>query len=91
MLPKTSFIDAIDSLDRLEAIRAYLLEGTLDQMPVDYRDRQLVQFHWLLGLCSDCLDEELKSLRTLVQHLDTQSRACSVPTERRSEPLTEED
>jgi hypothetical protein len=90
MLPKTSFIDAIDSLDRLQAIRKYLLEGTLDQMPVDSRDKQLVQFHWLLGLCSDCLDEELNSLRILVQHLSSQSRACS-EAERRSEPLTEED
>ncbi len=88
MLPKTSFIDALDSLDRLQAIRAYLLEGTLDQMPFDYGDRQLVQFHWLLGLCSDCLEEELADLRVLVQELSTQSRACN-EVERRSEPLIE--
>ena len=98
MLSKTTFnaIDFLDTLNgvrcRLQAIREILVDQTLDGLSVDLADKQLVKFQWMLIVCSECLEkeeQEIESLRFLVQEVSTQSRACSVPTERRSELLTE--
>ena len=67
--PSTSWIEVLDSLDRLSAIREHLLEATLTRMPVDHGNKRLTQFHWLLGLADDCFTEELESLRAAVMEI----------------------
>lgn len=73
--PSTSWIDVLDSLDRLSQIREYLLEDSLIRMPVDPGDPQTTQFNWLLELCDDCLTEELALLRAMVVEI-SQARCC---------------
>lgn len=67
--PLTNWIDVLDSVDRLSAIREHLLEETLVRMPVDPGDKRLRQFHWLLGLCDDCFTEEIESLRAAIEEI----------------------
>ena len=69
--PSTSWIDVIDSLDRLSQIREYLLEETLIRMPVKDGDKHLAQSRWLFGLADDCFREELESLRAMVVEISS--------------------
>lgn len=79
--PLTDWIDVLDSIDRLSAIREHLLEETLCRMPINPDDKRLVQFHWLLGLCDNCFTEEIESLREAIfaiQRKDSQPNQATV-------------
>lgn len=71
VLPTTCLDDVYDSIHRLSMIRENLLTAALEEMPCPTGDKVLQRFHWLLGLCDDCLIEELDTLLTAVNDIRT--------------------